>query len=428
MKNARTIIGGGLMALVVIMPFHAFLTVWLGSLTGHQATWQAWKEVLTVVLVICAIVMLVRSPKARQRLSNPLNILIIAFAAVAVVVTALTRPNSSGIAYGLKTDLEFLVLFLIAQLGASRRLKNNLVKIVLVTGTIVAVVGLALVTVLPHNSLSHFGYSAKTIAPFEIVDPAITAIRTPSTLGGPNQLGSFLILPLCLAVGLMVRRFRWWQPVVIALTLGGIWVSYSRIALIGAVVGAVVAVVVALPRRQALTAAIVAMILLIGAGIGIANSTHGSSKLQYYVLHQSDPNQNNAALGKQASTSAHLSAFNEGLKHLQASPLGSGLGSAGPASYHTKSPFIPESYYLQIGIETGVVGLILFLAIIVQLARQLWRTRQQSPAPGLIGALVGLSIVNLVLHGWADASTAFVFWIVAGVVIGVAHSDREEYV
>lgn len=428
MKRAEAIIGGGLTALVAIMPFHAFLVVWLGSLTGHQAIWQGWKELLTVVLVGCGLVILWRSPSARQRLSNPLNVLILAFAAVALIVTAFARPNVSGIAYGLKTDLEFLVLFLVAQLAASRRLKYRLVKIVLVTGTITAVIGLALVTALPHDSLAHFGYSAKTIAPFELVDPAITAIRTPSTLGGPNQFGSFLILPLCLAVGLMVRRYRWWQPLVIALTLGGIWVSYSRIALVGAVLGAIVAVLVALPKRQAMTAGIVALILLIGGGIGIVSLTHSSSKLQYYVLHQSLPNPNNPVLTKQASTSSHLSAFDQGVKQLEATPLGRGLGTAGPASYHSDHPFIPESYYLQIGIETGVLGLIVFLAVIVQLGRQLIRTHRQSAAPGLIGALVGLTIVNIVLHGWADASTAFVFWILAGVVIGVAHTDREEYV
>jgi O-antigen ligase len=428
MKRAQAIIGGGLIALVAIMPFHAFLTVWFGSLTGHQAIWQSWKEVLTVVLLGCGLVMFGRSAKARRHLGSHLNMLILAFAIVAVIVTAIARPNLSGVAYGLKTDLEFLVLFLLAQLAASRKLEQRLVKIILVTGTIVAIIGLALVTLLPHDSLTHFGYNTKTIAPFEIVDPAITAIRTPSTLGGPNQLGSFLILPLCLSVGLMVRRWRWWQPLVIALTIGGIWVSYSRIGLVGAIAGVIVTVMVALPKRRAIVAGIVAIVLLVGGGITIASYTHDSSKLQYYVLHQSEPQQNNAALGKKASTSQHLSAFSQGLNQLAAAPLGRGLGTAGPASYHSNHPFIPESYYLQIGIETGVLGLILFIAVIVQLARQVFRSRRQPAAPGVIGALIGLCIVNIVLHGWADASTAFVFWILAGVVIGVGQSNREDYV
>jgi O-antigen ligase len=423
MKRAHAIIGGGLIALVAIMPFHAFLSVWLGSLTGHQAIWQGWKELLTIILVICGGAIVARQPAARQRLSSSLNLTVLAFAGVALLVTIIDHPQLSGVAYGLKTDLEFLILFLLAQLVASRELKSQLIKIILITGSIVAVIGLALVTVLPHDLLAHFGYSAATITPFELINPAINAIRTPSTLGGPNQFGSFLIIPLCLAVGLMVRRFRWWQPFVIAVCVGGVWVSYSRIALIGAIVGLIVAVLTALPRRQFWIAGIVSCLLLVGAGIGIVSLSHGSSKLQYYVLHQSS-----STTDKRASTTEHISSFSQGLNEISASPLGRGLGTAGPASYHSNHPFIPESYYLQIGIETGVVGLILFLAVIAQLFLQLLRCRPQEATPGVIGALVGISIVNLVLHGWADASTAFVFWILAGVVIGVAHRDRSDYV
>ncbi len=422
MKRAQTIISGGLLALVIIMPFHAFLSVWFGSLTGHQAIWQSWKELLTLVITACGIAIVVRSPSARKRLASPLNLTVLAFAAVSLIVTIIALPNLSGVAYGLKTDLEFLLLFLLAQLVASRELKSKMVQIIIITGTIVAIFGLALVTILPHDLLIHFGYSAKTILPFEGVDPAISAIRTPSTLGGPNQFGSFLILPLCLTVGLMMRRFRWWQPVVIALCLGGVWVSYSRIALIGAVIGLIVAVLTALPRRQFWFATAISSILLIFAAIGVLSYSHGNSKLQYYILHQSS-----TTTSQGASTTEHLSAFNQGLNEISATPLGRGLGTAGPASYHSNHPFIPESYYLQIGIESGVVGLILFLAIIAQLFVQLLRNRPNEVAPGVIGALIGLSIVSLVLHGWADASTAFVFWIFAGVVIGVAHRNRDDH-
>ena len=316
MKRAHVIIVGGLLALVLIMPFHAFLAVWLGSITGHQVIWQGWKEFLTLVLIGCSAVILVRSPTARQRLGGPLNLTILAFAVLSLLVTIITHPNVSGVAYGLKTDLEFFVLFLLAQLVASRELKSQLVKIILITGTIVAVIGLALVTILPHDMFIHFGYNTKTILPFETVDPAITAIRTPSTLGGPNQFGSFLILPLCLAVGLMMRRFRWWQPVVIGLCLGGVWVSYSRIALIGAIVGIVVAILTALPRRQFWLASIVSLSLLVAGGIGLLSLTHGNSKLQYYVLHQS-----NTTVNKRASTTEHISSFSQGINELSKSPL-----------------------------------------------------------------------------------------------------------
>ena len=409
------VIGAGLVALVAIMPFHAFLVVWLGHLAGHESIWQGWKEALTVILAVLAAVILVRRPNARQLLLRPINLVVISFIVIAFLVTLLMHPSLSGAAYGLKTDLEFLILFVIAQLVASERLVRRLVIITLITGAATAAIGLALVTFLPHDTLVYFGYGAATVLPFEGVDPAISAVRTPSTLGGPNQFGAFLILPLCLTFGLLVRRFRWWQPLLILLLAGGIWVSYSRAALVGAVIGAVAAGLLALPKRRALQAGVVALVLFVGSGIGLLSLTQTGSKLQYYVLHQSA-----SAPDSRASTSQHLIAFKSGLGEIAANPLGRGLGTAGPASYHSDHPFIPESYYLQVGIETGILGLLLFLALTIQLGLKFIRLRASNSAPGLLGALIGLSLVSLVLHGWADSTIAIIFWVVAGAVIGAA--------
>jgi|GEM_PF-361779 len=415
MRRLDAVIYGGLVVLVAVMPFHAFLVVWLGHLAGHESLWQGWKEAVTAVLAILAAIILVRRPSARQLLLRPINLVVIGFFALAILVTVVARPSLSGAAYGLKTDLEFLVLFVIAQLVASERLVRRLVIITLLTGAATAVIGLALVTVLPHDTLAHFGYGPATVLPFEGVDPAISAVRTPSTLGGPNQFGAFLILPLCLAVGLMVRRFRWWQPLFVLLISAGIWVSYSRAALIGAVIGGVAALLLALPKRRAFQAGAIALLLVAGGGIGLMSLTQTGNKLQYYVLHQSA-----TATNSRASTSQHLTSFQNGLDAITSSPLGRGLGTAGPASYHSDRPFIPESYYLQLGIETGVIGLILFLALTIKLGLQLIRLRANNSAPGLLGALIGLSLVSLVLHGWADSTIAIIFWIIAGALLGAA--------
>src|ERR1035437_9347682 len=129
MRRLEAITGGGLIALVAVMPFHAFLVVWLGHLAGHQTLWQGWKEALTAILTILATIILIRRRNARQLMLRPLNLIVIAFFAVAVIVTLLARPSLSGAAYGLKTDLEFLVLFGIAQIVASERLVRRLVGI-----------------------------------------------------------------------------------------------------------------------------------------------------------------------------------------------------------------------------------------------------------------------------------------------------------
>lgn len=406
----------GLVGIVAVMPFYAFLVVWLGSLTGHETAWQALKEILTTVMALAGLYLVVTQTNLRRRLMTPLNGLVLAFGLLALVVTAITRPSAAAALYGLKTDVEFLVLFILAQLVASRALKSQLVNMLLISSGIAAAIALLLAFALPPDFLTHFGYGPHTIEPYERVSFGISTIRTPGTLSGPNQLGSFLILPLCAAVVLAIRRWRWWQLPLIVILLGGIWVSYSRAALLGALIGAALAIVLTLKRRPAIiTSVIMVAVALVGAAL-LLTATKAGSSLQYYVLHQG------VGGGANGSTSKHIAAFQNGLTAMIQAPWGRGLGTAGPASYHSAQPFIPESYYLQIGVETGFIGLILFLGVLIGVILALWRQRQQGIAPALLGALVGLSLVNLVLHGWADASTAFVFWILAGCAIGLGQA------
>lgn len=414
-------LGWGLTALVALMPFYAFLSVWLGSTVGNQAYWQAIKEGITLILAGYALYYVFRKSSFRERLNTRLTVLIGLFALVAVVVTAIRQPDPTGAIFGLKTDFEFLVLFLVAILAGTKLLTQRLIKTVIITSTIAAVIGLALVTILPQASLTVFGYGPSTISPYAGVAAGIDAIRTPSTLGGPNQFGSFLILPLCLTLGLMMRRFRPWHPAVLAILAGGIWVSYSRAALLGAVGAVIITILASLPLRQALKAAAISAGILAFAGTFLFLQTGSGSKLQYYVLHQSAEVRN-----PDASTSQHITSALEGVEELAQDPLGDGLGTSGPASFRTDDPFIPESGFLQLGLETGIAGLLLFLGICLELARRLYSRRLMMPNAAVLGALAGLSVVNLVLHGWADASTAFVFWIIAGVTLGVHYGNRHE--
>src|ERR1700733_9038780 len=110
-SNLRRSIQIGLLILVALMPFHAFFSVWLGHLTGHQALIQAWKEALLVVLAGLGIVLVVINPASRDRLRNLPIMLGGAFAVIALLVTVFSRPPLTATIFGAKTDLEFLVAF-----------------------------------------------------------------------------------------------------------------------------------------------------------------------------------------------------------------------------------------------------------------------------------------------------------------------------
>ncbi len=412
-RRAR-LIQAGLLALVLVMPFHAFLSVWAGSVFGHQALIQSWKEVLAIILTVLAVALIIKQPERLQQFRNPLFYAIGAFVIVAAVVTIIARPNVTAAVFGLKTDIEFLVLFGLAYLVADKQLSTRLTKIVLTTGVIVAVIGLLLSFVLEPNFLKLFGYGPNTILPFRLIGPQSFGIRTPSTLGGPNQFGAFLILPLCLSVAMMIKRWRWWQPALTLILLGGIGASYSRSAWLGAAVGILVILLSLVKTKRVLLALSIAVVALASAATLLSYRTINNSDLSYYLLHQST----NVEFSSN-STTQHGTAFSAAIASLAANPWGSGLGSAGPASFHGGPANIPESFYLQLALETGLIGVMAFLGIICVLGWRLFTYRRHSLiALALFGALVGLSVENLFLHGWADSSTAFVFWIVAGAYLG----------
>lgn len=413
-RGLRIWIRRGLIALVALMPFHAFGSVWLGSVFGHQAIWQSWKEVLIAAMVAAAGLALWRTPACRDRLRNYLIYLAGGFAVVGLLVTVVNHPHLTPAVYGIKTDLEFLVVFALALLVSDMKLVTTLSRVIIATSGAVIAFGLLQIYLLPKDWLVHFGYGATTIQPYLLVDPAVQSVRILSTLGGPNQLGSFLILPLCLVAWQLLHKPRLWHGLYLAAGLIVAWHTYSRSALIGLAAAFLIVVVLRTSRRWQLPLLLIATI---GAAIGISLLTTNAGRnqdLQYYLFHQTTHD-----TGIHASTDEHSQAYQAGLKAASSHVLGTGLGTAGPASLHSTQPFIPEDYYLQLAVETGVLGLVLFGALEVLLGVRLWHHAATVPgAAAAVAALVGIGLINLVLHGWADSSTALIYWSFAGAIIG----------
>jgi hypothetical protein len=398
----------GIATLLWLMPFHAFLTVWLGSLIGYRQIIQSWKELLLLML---AFFLLVHWRKLQLGITE---YLIGGFAGLSLVLGLVLQSSPLALALGLKVNLGFLLAFIIAKTTASLDRLNRASAIIIVTSAVVAGFGLLQVLILPRDWLSQFGYGAGTIEPFRMVDPAIPAVRILSTLGGPNQFGSFLILPLCLVLALTLRRWRWWQPPLLALLAFSLFHTYSRSAWIGATVGLIITLLASLNRRRLAAATLALCLLAAGGGLALPKLLNTNSSLQYYLLHSAA-----AQHSQRGSDAERLQSQSLAWQQAVRNPLGSGTGNAGPASQFAARPLISENYYLQIAIETGLIGLAIFLAICLRVGGGLWAQRRSHPAiAALLGSLAGLSLVNLFLHGWADSSTALVWWSLAGLALG----------
>lgn len=417
-----TWVSGMTMLILLLMPFHALLTVWGASLFGHYTALRLWKEALLALSIIGALYLLLTDHKIRfHTLSRRLVQLILAYIVLNLVwgLLALNQHDvtAKALGYGLVSNLRFLAFFLVTWAVALRmsRLRSHWKWLVLWPAAAVIIFGLLQVFVLPDDFLRHFGYSQATIPPVETINHNQHYVRIASTLRGANPLGAYLVIPISLLSVLMIRNGRnWRQGVFLAAAAAVLFFSFSRSAWIGAALSVVIILFLSRLSRgsQRIALAAASVILIVGASLGVA--FRQNIHFQNFILHTEE----HSAI-KTTSNDGHLEALKTGLNDVKRHPLGLGPGTAGPASYYnTGHPVkVAENYYVQVAQETGWLGVILFLLINLGAGYLLLVRRDDPLALSLFASLVGLSFINLLSHAWTDDTLAYVWWGLAGVAM-----------
>ncbi len=411
-------------AIIMLIPFHAFLTVWLASIVGHYTLLRLWKELLLVVLFGGLIYLLYKDPKLRWKLiSYKLSWLIAGYVFVQLLwgfmALAMHHVTAKALGYGWIVDLRFLVFFLIVWVLTLHRpgFARNWPRLVVWPLAAVAGFGLLQYFVLPHDFLAHFGYKTSTIYPYETINHNMHRLRIMSTLRGANPLGAYLVLALSLVAVLWHQHKRSWHyPLLMLGGLLALLLSFSRSAWIGLAVSLGLLLLVSLRTgrmRRIMLAVLVGAVIAGGAGL---LALRHNVAFQDAVFHTDDK-----STVATTSNEGHASALKNGLMDSLHEPLGRGPGTAGPASVYNTGHQVrfAENYFIQIAQETGWIGLLLFIAINVVVARALWRRRRQTLALGLFAALMGLTAVNFLSHAWADDTLAYLWWGLAGMAIAV---------
>ena len=410
------------MLIILLMPFHAFLTVWGASLIGHYTALRLWKEVLLLACIIGVLYLLITDGKIRSHtLTRRLAWLILVYVAVNVIWGAVAWHQHTltikALGYGLIVNLRFLIFFLITWSLALRtsRLRKSWQWLVLAPAAVVVLFGLLQALVLPQDFLSHFGYGPNTIAPFETINHNAQYLRIASTLRGANPLGAYLLIPISLLAGLLITGRRTWPYVSLFIgSLLTLFFSFSRSAWIGAALALTVIGIHYLDSKYLKQALAVAACVIVLAATAFATfEWHHNSRFQNIFFHT----QTHSAV-KTTSDQGHVAGLKDGLHDIIHQPFGRGPGSAGPASvYNIGSPRIAENYFLQIGQETGWVGLVLFLLINIGVGYILWLNRQDPLALTLFASLIGLTFISLFSHAWTDDTTAYIWWGLAGIAM-----------
>ena len=431
MAKVTTVMVAVLAVILAIVPFHALLTVGLSAVVGHYDLLRVWKELLLVVLTPLAAILVYRTPGLWKQLrSGWLLWAMASYVLLHIVLGGLAlakgEVNTFALGYALIINLRLILVFLLAWIAGAaavhwlgaNKLHDCWRWLLLWPAVAVISFGLLQAFVLPHDFLSHLGYGQTTIKPFETVDQKLDYVRIQSTLRGANPLGAYLVLVLTAAAVLLRRERRHGGTGLLALLVAGglaLLLTYSRSAYIGLFLVALVLVALAArsraTRRQLVWGAAIFAVLAAG-GLALLRD---NDRVQNALFHTDE---NSASV--MSSNEQRASALQTGAGDLAAEPFGRGPGTAGPASAHNDRPGrIAENYYLQIGQETGWLGLGLFVAIVIMVGKSLWRRRRDPLARMLLVSLAGLSFINLVQHAWADDTLAVLWWGLAGVAMAL---------
>lgn len=241
--------------------------------------------------------------------------------------------------------------------------------------------------------------------------PGGGTIRVLGTFGQPNPYSGYLNFALLPAAALALfsrdARERWVAGAASVLLLGAQVLANSRGGMIGLAVGLVVIVVVGLRRERlaALVAAVGAPLLLVAWFTHRIPARLTDSLLREFRIN--DVSVNGQINDSNYSTMERLAHWLAGLRMFQAHPiLGVGAGNYDAAySRYGDLARWPEglgqahNYYINVAAETGVIGLLAFLALVVVLLLLGWRATH--PRTGKAGPTTPTTT------GWALALALF---------------------
>jgi O-antigen ligase len=420
--------GKVLLGLLLLLPFYLPLAVWAASNFGSIYVYSAWKEVVLILLALSFAKPLVRTLYTDARLDRWLNRTIAAYVLLAFLYIV-SANNLFEFGAGFIFATRFLFVFFIARLLAANRALpvEKLRRLAIGIGMALSAIAVLQAFVLPATLLTHIGYEhiGQEIPGFP---PAVTTlgevsdfIRPQATLRGPNPLGAFLILPFGLLLVTFLKNRNKKTLAGLLLIAMAILLTFSRSAWIGAAIAG--AAIIAFHNHNRLRTvpklplAAGAIIILMAVMLAI-----NTPRARLILFHE---NRNSSM----KSNELHFELTRNALSDIKSRPLGHGPGKAGPVSVledNGKDGRIAENYFLQVGQEVGVVGLLLFMAFHVLVMLRLYRLRDNLFAMTVFAVGLGLMVTNLMLHTWADEVVSIFWWTFAGAAISASLSPKRK--
>lgn len=429
MQTAKRIPYYAGVALLAYMPFHIFLTQSLSLVTGGLDVWKIAKDIVLAMAVLFAICLVWGTGRATKQFKWLLGVSA-AYAALHAILWAthpgIYKPSAElGVLYNLRLP-EFVLLGYSAILLKPDLYKNRtIITLILGVSGVVALLGV-IQYFLPSDILTHVGYSiARGARANFFIDDKAGFPRIMSTLREPNALGAYLIVPMTLTVLVWAKVKELKQKVLlIALfalySVALLW-TFSRSAWMGAVIAVVLVLVwnyrAALLRFVQRFWFVCLIVVVVLSAVGY--SQRHTPFVQGYISHTSNDKDID-------SNQYHYLFVKQGIEGIIHQPLGHGPGTAGLASIQNpKGGQLTENYYVQIGYEVGVIGLLVFVAFNGMVYAMLWRTRSTMLGATLLASFWSYVLINMLLHSWSNETVACQWWLLAGMVAAAGASSEK---
>ena len=399
--------------------------LYAGGIHGHALTAiQAWKDVLLVVALSRVAFDVLRTRRLPFRPVLP-DALALAFAAIVVLYALIPQSALDGeathkaIAYALRHDLTGVGAYFLGRAVVPRL--RDVRWLVLAVAAAVAAWGLIDVYAIHLDWWRHNG----TVGYFKNqlgydYGRGLSGLPDNFVYNNGNEheltrrLVSTFLSPLgsaylCAVALLLAPRRRLATPLA-ALVAAWLLLTHTRAAILGLGVG--FAILAAVSRRTWPLAAAVATLaigfafLTIFSDIGPrARFTPQELAVQRAHAHATGPTR------LEPSAESHWKTLRAGISTVVHHPQGYGLGNAGEVAFREGVPLrAGESNYTELGVETGLLGALLFIAWNLALLVSLARSRRAALA-AMVAAVLFVAIQT---DAYGIPWLAYCVWWLAG--------------
>jgi hypothetical protein len=416
----------------------AMALLWdVGIRGGALTVVAAWKE----ALLAAALAAVAWSAWRARRLPfrpGPVDALAAAFALVVVLYAFVGDAGADAVLHALRALLVPVAAYLLGRsLALEARDLLALGRTVVVTAAAVAAYGLVEVYAVPldwwrehavgwYREQLGFDYGAGLSGLPEnfVFNPGDErpVRRLVSTFLSPLATAFMLAVALLFAAARpRLERLHVLVPVIFA---GLLW-THSR-SVIAALAGGLVVLALVLRRWWALGAA--AAVLVLGAGfvavfdeIGPRTTfTASELEVQRATAREEPGAEHDPFDPDEPSLASHWDNLRSGLERVGEHPEGSGLGTAGAVAKRFDEPLLAgESNYAEIGVQTGIAGLALFvawnLALLLALARA---GRHEWGAAATCASLAAVLALAIQTDAYGVPWLGYVVWSLGGALVG----------